>query len=185
MITRMDYQKGVDLAIQALQSIHDQPWQAIILGTGNPVLEQTAFQLHLQFPQRVRSVLRFDPGLSRQIYAAADLLLIPSRYEPCGLTQMIAMKYGTIPLGRATGGLKDTIIDNQDPSTWCGFLFDKPTPEDLAQTLLRAIEAYRNSNLWQKMQLNAMNQDFSWKRSAAKYFHLYQEIYDRYHDQAE
>ncbi|MGB9586403.1 MAG: glycosyltransferase, partial [Anaerolineales bacterium] len=128
-------------------------------------------------------VIRFDPTLSRQIYGAADLLLIPSRYEPCGLTQMIAMKYGTLPLGRATGGLKDTIMDVHDPSHSCGFLFNNPTPDELAETLIRAIKTYQQPNEWHTMQINAMKQDFSWKRSALKYFNLYKEIYQRYHPQ--
>lgn len=185
MITRMDYQKGVDLALQALRIILDQPWVAFILGTGSPVLEQAAFKLHRDLPERVRTEIRFDPTLSRQIYAAADLLLIPSRYEPCGLTQMIAMKYGTLPLGRATGGLKDTIVDTSDPSTSCGFLFINPTPGELAETLIRAIKTYQQPKEWQSMQINAMKQDFSWKRSALKYFNLYKEIFQRYHPQAE
>lgn len=184
MITRMDYQKGVDIALQALRKIVDQPWAAFILGTGSPVLEQAAFQLQRDLPERVRAVIRFDPTLSRQIYAAADLLLIPSRYEPCGLTQMIAMKYGTLPLGRATGGLKDTIIDTLDPSQSCGFLFDNPAPDELAETLIRAIKTYQQPDEWKTMQINAMKQDFSWKRSALKYFNLYKEIYQRYHPQA-
>lgn len=181
MITRMDYQKGVDLALKALRSISDQSWLAIILGTGSPVLEQAVIQLHHELPGKVQAVIRFDPTLSRQIYAAADLLLIPSRYEPCGLTQMIAMKYGTLPLGRSTGGLKDTIVDNHDPSTSCGFLFENPSPDELAEALIRAIKTYQDKKAWQSMQINAMKQDFSWNRSALKYYKLYKEIFQHHH----
>jgi len=110
MINRMDQQKGVDLLPDALRQIQDLEWQAIILGTGDPTLEDAARQLDREFPQ-IRSVLKFDGGLARRIYGGIGLILIPSRYEPCGLTQMIGMRYGCVPLGRATGGLKDTIVD--------------------------------------------------------------------------
>ncbi|MGB9673807.1 MAG: glycogen synthase [Anaerolineales bacterium] len=183
MITRMDYQKGVDLALNALDSISNQPWAAFILGTGSPVLEKAVSQLEQKLTHKVKAVIRFDPSLSRKIYAAADLLLIPSRYEPCGLTQMIAMKYGTLPLGRATGGLKDTITDNHDPAKSCGFLFDKADSNELAQTILRAMSVYQDEDAWQTMQINAMQQDFSWSRSAIKYYNLYKEIQARYQPQ--
>ncbi len=176
MITRLDYQKGIDIAINALRSLKDQPWQAVILGTGNPALEQAVYQLQLEFPERYQAILRFDPQLSHRLYAAADLLLVPSRYEPCGLAQMIAMRYGTLPVGRATGGLRDTIKDSGDPSTSTGFLFHEPNSEALEQTLRRAIQLFPNRRMWRKMQRNGMLQDFSWARSAKQYLNVYQEV---------
>ncbi len=176
MVTRLDYQKGIDIAIAALRHLRDLTWQAIILGTGNPALEQAVYQLQLEIPDRLRAILRYDPNLSHRLYAAADLLLIPSRYEPCGLAQMIAMRYGTLPVGRATGGLRDTIVDDNNPYTSTGFLFQNPQSEELAATLRRAIQVFPNRRAWRAMQRNAMNQDFSWTRSAREYLRVYQEV---------
>ena len=110
MINRMDFQKGVDLVPAALEMITDLDYQAVILGTGDKDLEEAAQKLD-QDHARIRSVLKFDGSLARRIYGGSDMIMIPSRYEPCGLTQMIGMRYGCVPLARATGGLKDTIID--------------------------------------------------------------------------
>ncbi len=177
MINRLDHQKGVDLVPEALRLVHDLEWQAVILGTGDPSLEDAARRLDQEFPQ-VRTVLRYDGGLARRIYAGSDLILIPSRYEPCGLTQMIAMRYGCVPLARATGGLKDTIIDylfgKAGQST--GFLFEESTSQALADTIRRAIMVYKDQRRWQGLQRRGMRKDFSWERSAKKYLELYQEL---------
>ena len=125
MITRMDPQKGVDIALNGLHRVVDQSWQAIILGTGIPHLESAVRSLQDEFPDRVCAELRYDANLSREIYAGADILLMPSRYEPCGLAQLIAMRYGCVPLGRATGGLNDTIRVYTDAVSGTGFLFDE------------------------------------------------------------
>ena len=179
IISRMDPQKGVDLVPPALRQLAQEAWQIIILGTGDPAVEAAARGLHAEYPQRTRAVIRFDAGLSRRIYAGADILLIPSRYEPCGLTQMIAMRYGCIPLGRDTGGLSDTIIDIQKSSQGNGFLFHKASPAALAATLRRALNAYRDRTAWVAMQKRAMEQDFSWERSARQYVQLYSRLANR------
>jgi starch synthase len=171
MVTRMDQQKGVDIALNALRLVTDRPWQAILLGTGNRQLEEAARALEADFHHRVASILRFDAKLSRQIYGAADLFLMPSRYEPCGLAQMIAMRYGAIPLARATGGLRDTIADSRS-----GFLFTQASPTMMAASLRRAFNAYEQPEEWQEMQRTAMAQDFSWQTSAQQYAELYQSI---------
>lgn len=176
IVTRMDYQKGIDIAIAALRQLKDLHWQAVILGSGNPALEQAVYHLQLEIPDRLRAVLRYDPNLSHRLYAAADMLLIPSRYEPCGLAQMIAMRYGTLPIGRATGGLQDTIADDGNPYTSTGFLFQNPQSEELETTLRRAIQLFSNRRAWRAMQRNAMEQDFSWTRSAKEYLRIYQEV---------
>ncbi len=176
MVNRMDYQKGVDLVPNALRQIANQPWQAIILGTGDPALEAAARRLESEFPNRVRAAIRFDAALSRRIYGGADALLIPSRYEPCGLTQMIAMRYGCIPVARATGGLADTIIDRQPESGNTGYLFDAATPEALAAALSRVLERFSLQKDWEVIQRNGMRQDFSWERSAKMYLQEYQEV---------
>jgi starch synthase len=177
MINRMDHQKGVDLVPDALRAVQDLVWQAVILGTGDHALEEDARQLDQELHQ-VRSVIRYDGGLARRIYAGADLILIPSRYEPCGLTQMIAMRYGCVPLARATGGLRDTIEDyhhgKRPQST--GFLFDEASPWDLAECLKRALGVYKDKRRWRGLQRRGMKQDFSWQNSAETYLELYEEL---------
>ena len=177
MITRLDPQKGVDLALEALRQITDSPWQLILLGTGTQVLEDSARKLEVDFPGRVRSIIQFDPSLSRRMYGGGDIILIPSRYEPCGLTQMIAMRYGCVPVGRATGGLKDTIHDSGvtlDPLVPDnGFLFTNSNANDLATVIRRALQVYSDQNEWRKLQINGMGQDFSWEKSAKQYYELY------------
>ncbi len=117
MVTRLDYQKGVDLVPKALRRINEIPelvnrkWQLVLLGTGDPKLESEVRQLESEFRGQVKVAIQYNAALSYRIFSGSDMLLIPSRYEPCGLTQMIAMRYGCIPIGRATGGLSDTIGD--------------------------------------------------------------------------
>jgi starch synthase len=173
LISRMDRQKGVDLAVDALAQITDLPWQALLLGTGDPGLEEQALGLQFELPGRVKAVIRFDAALSRRMYAGGDVLLMPSRYEPCGLAQMMAMRYGCLPVARATGGLRDTISDLPDPAESSGFLFEGATAEALAATLRRSLAAYRDPVGWAARQAFAMRQDFSWQRSAQAYMQLY------------
>lgn len=173
MVTRMDQQKGVDLAISALRMIADSSWQAILLGTGDPVIESACRSLEVEMPSKVRSVIRFDLNLSKRMYAGGDIILIPSRYEPCGLTQMIAMRYGCVPLARSTGGLKDTIIDQENSHQNNGYLFSEPIPEIMAQTLIRAISDYKDRQKWQIIQSNGLHTDFSWEKSAIEYAQIY------------
>jgi starch synthase len=172
MVTRLDPQKGVDLALEALEIISNAPWQFILLGTGEPALEESARRFAELHRGRVRLVQRFDAALARRVYGGADMLLVPSRYEPCGLAQMIAMRYGCIPIVRATGGLKDTVLDD-DAGKGTGFIFQEPTPAGLARAIQRAISAYSDRNRWRELQRRAMGVDFSWRRSAEKYAALY------------
>jgi starch synthase len=179
MVNRMDFQKGVDLVPQALFRLPlllrepVSPWQLVVLGTGDPKIEHEIHRLELDFPGRVRVITRFDARLSRLIYGGADLILIPSRYEPCGLTQMIAMRYGCVPLARATGGLTDTINDYNKSKDSTGFLFDEPSPEALMGALIRAMRVFKHSQDWRSLQVRGMAQDFSWDRSAREYAKLY------------
>jgi starch synthase len=172
----MDQQKGIDLAFSALRSNLDVPWQAVILGSGDPALEESARSFETEFPQRIRAKITFDSALSHRMYAGSDMLLMPSRYEPCGLSQMIAMRYGTIPVARATGGLKDTIIDATQNISGNGFLFENADAVQTARTLRTAIETFRKKNRWRELMVNAMKSDFSWRESAIKYISLYQEL---------
>lgn len=182
MVNRMDYQKGMDLVPEALIDLSRRSrklasdWQIVILGTGDAEIEAHTKRLETRFPSRVRVVTRFDPGLSRMIFGGADLIIIPSRYEPCGLTQMIAMRYGCVPLGRSTGGLKDTIIDYDTTEESTGFLFEEAAPQSLMDGMIRAFKAHRDRKAWRELQQRGMAQDFSWNRSAAQYLKLYQEV---------
>jgi starch synthase len=172
-IGRMDIQKGVDLMFEALPGLSDQPWQTIIIGSGSEELETKCRDLEARFPDRVRAVIRYDAALSHRLYAGADAIVIPSRYEPCGLVQMIAMRYGCVPIASAVGGLVDTIIDHPNKESSTGFLFKPPIVSSLKTALSRAITAYSNHAEWRRIQLNGMKKDFSWNNSAKDYAQLY------------
>jgi starch synthase len=179
-IGRLNHQKGVDLALDALHRLVDYPWQVIFLGTGVPELEDAIRLLQRKYPERVRAVIRFDAALSHRMYAGADALLVPSRYEPCGLVQMIAMRYGCVPIARATGGLKDTVFENPGNQA-NGFLFNEPRPDTLAEAIRRAINTFAYRPRWQELQHQGMQQDFSWERSAREYESLYQKLMKERH----
>lgn len=180
MVTRMDPQKGVDLAVVALrmllQSSHPfaSQLQAVFLGTGNPVLESLIRQLERDYPTQVRAHIVYSELFSRYIYAGADILLMPSRYEPCGLSQMIAMHYGCVPVARATGGLSDTIQEISSSNQGTGFLFKDVNAKELAQAILRALAVYtQDPHTWQELQMRGMQHDFSWAKSAQEYLKQY------------
>ncbi|NLG73517.1 MAG: glycogen synthase [Chloroflexi bacterium] len=176
IISRMDKQKGIDLVPDALRHIAGQRWQAVILGTGDPVLEAAVRGLENNLPDQVRVAVRFDAALSRRMYGAADIILIPSRYEPCGLNQMIGMRYGVVPVARATGGLKDTIQDYDLSEESTGFLFDKESASALSEAIRRALAVYENRDAWTQLQQRCMQQDFSWDRFARQYLTLYRSL---------
>jgi len=113
MVSRMDQAKGIDIALKGLKMLRKQNWQLVVLGAGDAKLEVMARKLQEELPDRVRVETRYDAKLARQIYGGADILLMPSRYEPCGISQMIAMRYGCVPLVRAVGGLRDTVTDGE------------------------------------------------------------------------
>ena len=176
LISRMDTQKGIDIAIEALKLTKNLPWQAILLGSGDIKLEQLCQSLEDQLPDKVRARVSFDPKLSHRMYAGGDMLLMPSRYEPCGLTQMIAMRYGCIPVARATGGLKDSIIDNEKSLERTGFLFETADPQAFAKSLTTALVCFDKNSEWIEIQQRAMQTDFSWAHSAVKYSRLYNRL---------
>ncbi len=171
MIGRVDPQKGVDIALQALRQMLDQHWQFILLGSSDPALEEAARRLQVDYPERVRALIRFDAKLSRLIYGGADMFLMPSRYEPCGLAQMIAMRYGCVPVVHATGGLKDTVQEGKT-----GFLFQAAEVDSLMETLRRALPVYASPERWAHFQRSGMQTDFSWPRSAAQYGIIYRSL---------
>ncbi|MEZ0394926.1 MAG: glycogen/starch synthase [Anaerolineales bacterium] len=171
VVGRVDEQKGLDLILQALPRLADRPWQFVLLGTGDPNLEAAIRSLQARYPERVQAVLRYDAALGHLIYGGADMLLMPSRYEPCGLAQMIAMRYGCIPIVRATGGLKDTVQEGKT-----GFVFTRPEADSLLEAVQRALSVYASAEKWRRFQRNAMKQDFSWTRSARQYSLLYRSL---------
>lgn len=171
IISRMDVQKGVDLAFTAIKNLKNVDYQLVILGTGDPKLEEAARSLHEAYPDKVKVELRFDANLARQIYAGSDMILMPSRYEPCGLAQMIAMRYGCVPVVRAVGGLKDTV--KQDET---GFTFEKAHHMSLVSAIKTGIKTYSDRQQWRKLQEAGMSKDFSWEASAREYLKLYQSL---------
>jgi starch synthase len=171
MIGRIDHQKGVDIIPEVLRQATESPWQFILLGSGDPGLENEMRALQMEFPERVRAVIRFDAQLSRLIYGGSDMLLMPSRYEPCGLAQMIAMRYGCVPVVRATGGLKDTVQQGKT-----GFLFQAEEVASMLEALKLALSTYASQGKWNGLQRNGMAEDFSWSRSAVQYAELYRSL---------
>ncbi len=177
VISRLDPQKGVDLIPQALDLLEGLSWQAVLLGAGDPQIAAAWQALARRFPDRVRVTLGYDAGLARRIYAGADMLLIPSRYEPCGLVQMMAMRYGCVPVARETGGLADTVWDyDLAPRRSTGFLFPEATARSLAFAVRRALAVFARPRQWQALQRRGMKRDFSWHASARAYRRLYQQV---------
>jgi starch synthase len=171
MVSRMDVQKGVDMVFAALKMMKRSKWQAVILGTGDPKLEAAAMKLQEAYPDRIKVETRYDAGLARQIYAGSDMFLMPSRYEPCGLSQMIAMRYGCVPVVRAAGGLNDTVVHGKT-----GFVFEKAHHMSLVAAIKSAFKVYADCEKWRGIQRAGMTQDFSWENSAKKYLELYQSL---------
>ncbi|TFH35373.1 MAG: glycosyltransferase, partial [Anaerolineales bacterium] len=182
MVARFDPQKGLDLVWPALEGLSSSGWQFVLLGTGDPALEQLSQAYAEKMSGQVRVVLQFASSLARRIYAGSDMLLVPSRYEPCGLTQMIAMRYGCVPIVRATGGLLDTVIDLDPSGEGTGFVFQDASIEALQSAIGRALDVYVQPERWARLQQSGMRQDFSWTRSAGEYMKLYQTIRQRHAD---
>jgi starch synthase len=156
-------------------------FSSLALGTGEEGLSAQLVQIAEDFPDKARAYITYDPAIAQRIYAGADTFLMPSRYEPCGIGQMLAMRYGALPIVRETGGLADTVenYDDQDGGVGTGFMFLWEEPSALINTIRWALDTYNDKpDAWQAMQVRAMQQDFSWKRSASVYRDLYQEILD-------
>ena len=171
MVTRMDVQKGVDIALKGLRMLGKQNWQLVLLGAGDPRLEAMAKKLQAELPDRARVETRYDAKLARQIYAGADVFLMPSRYEPCGISQMISMRYGCLPLVRAVGGLHDTVTDGET-----GFAFTDEKVKSFNDSVRQALTVYPDRVSWETMQRAGMALDFSWPLSARKYLELYKKL---------
>ena len=177
IVSRLTAQKGLDLVLEVAPRIIKRGGQLAILGNGNIDLQQQFLALAKTNPRVVHIETGYDEALAHLIEAGADSFLMPSRFEPCGLNQMYSMHYGTPPIVRATGGLNDTVSD-ANPRTienggGTGFVFAESSVEDFWDAIQRAFNVYGNKALWQRLQQNGMNQDFSWQRSAREYFALY------------
>lgn len=175
MVTRLTRQKGMDLVMYALDRILSGGVQVAVLGTGDRDYEDGLRYFQDKYPGTMAARIEFDPALSQRMYAAADMFLMPSKFEPCGLSQIIAMRYGTLPIVRETGGLKDTVIPyNEFTGEGTGFSFSNFNGDEMGDAVFRAARLFwDNREAWNKLVTQAMSQDFSWTRSADKYLDLY------------
>lgn len=175
MVTRLTRQKGMDLVMYALDRILSGGVQVAVLGTGDRDYEDGLRYFQDKYPGTMAARIEFDPALSQRMYAAADMFLMPSKFEPCGLSQIIAMRYGTLPIVRETGGLKDTVIPyNEFTGEGTGFSFSNFNGDEMGNAVFRAARLFwDNRDAWNQLVTQAMSQDFSWTRSADKYLDLY------------
>ena len=167
VVSRLAHQKGIDVVLAAVPELLDAGANLFVLGDGDRALEAQFEELARRFPQRIKAVIGFDDGLARNLYAGSDFFLMPSRYEPCGLGQMIAQRYGTPPVVRITGGLRDTVRDGET-----GFCFNSPNVADLSEAVRRAIAVWRGSD-WDALRRRSMALDWSWRSSAVQYEDVY------------
>ncbi|BDG37222.1 glycogen synthase GlgA [Saccharococcus caldoxylosilyticus] len=180
MVTRLATQKGLDLVKCVFHEIMAENVQFILLGTGDWHFEQFFSQMAAAYPDKVKAYIGFNEPLAHQIYAGADLFLMPSLFEPCGLSQMIALRYGTIPIVRETGGLNDTVQSyNEFTGEGNGFSFTNFNAHDMLYTIRRALSFYNDKTIWEKLMKEAMSRDYSWAQSAAKYNEVYMDLVNR------
>ncbi len=170
-IGRMAWQKGIDILIKALKTMKVSEFNLIFLGSGTPSIERSVLRIAKNFPSNIKAIVSYNEEMAHKIYAGADFIIIPSHYEPCGLIQMVAMKYGTIPIAAATGGLADSIQDAEN-----GILFKKNSASALIKSIREALRIYENPNHFKFMIMRAMKTDFSWDKSAILYKKMYEDI---------
>ena len=178
MITRLTSHKGLDLVTAVIDELLCDDVQFVLLGTGDPGFENFFRRLEEKYPDKVKAIIAYDKALSKKIYAASDMFLMPSKSEPCGLAQMIASKYGTVPIVRETGGLFDTIkYYNDETEEGNGFTFARYNAHDMLYTIRKAIGLYRNhKDKWKLLATKVMKTNFSWHVSAKSYIELYKEV---------
>lgn len=175
IVSRFAAQKGFDLISQVMDRLAREDMIVVALGAGDKEYQDMFLRLHKQYPQKIAVKVAYDNGLAHKIEAGSDMFLMPSRYEPCGLNQIYSLKYGTVPVVRATGGLDDT-IENWDLRTGrgTGFKFSEYTGEALLDTVKLALKAYQDHEAWQRLMRNGMSKDFSWNASAREYVRVYE-----------
>ena len=181
IISRLYWQKGIDILIQSLPELLQLDLQMIILGSGDPKYETQLKEISSLFPKKIRTVLGYNTELSHQIIAGSDFTLMPSRYEPCGLTQLYAFAYGTIPIVRKVGGLADSVTnitsDNIRNKCATGITFRALTPKSIIRSVKNAIDLFQNKDILSSIRINGMKQDFSWDKQAKLYLKLYDNLF--------
>ncbi len=178
IVSRLTYQKGFHLLLEEMENLMQFDVQLVVIGTGDPNFENQFRYFGEQYPEKTSINIAFDLSLAQKVYAGVDMFLMPSAFEPCGLSQMISMRYGTLPIVHEIGGLKDT-VEPYNPITnkGTGFGFDNFQPFYLMNVLKQAIELYQNhSEIWQELMQQAMAKDFSWNESSQQYLALYQQL---------
>lgn len=182
VVSRLTHQKGLDMLIEIVDPLLTAGCQLVVLGSGEPAMEQQYLTLMQQYPGQVAVTIGYNEPLSHRIMAGADIFVMPSRFEPCGLNQMYGLRYGTIPVVANTGGLADSVhggtigADGKLPKTMTGLVMADNHPSTLLVTLQQAIQIYANSRQWKQLQTQAMQQDVSWQTSAKHYLSLYQNV---------
>lgn len=174
VVSRLTEQKGLDLILSAIPSMLEKGVRLIVLGSGDKALEEAYNELQRQYPHQVSIRIGYDEAYSHRLQAGIDSLLIPSRFEPCGLTQLYALKYGTLPLVRKTGGLADTVFEQGDLHN--GFVFDHADANSLYEAMERCLACFDDINAWQQKQKNAMSYDFSWEKTTEEWTQLYRNL---------
>ena len=178
IVTRFVSHKGIDLIRYVFEDILNLGYKFVILGSGEKIYEDFFSEMQWRYPDKVSVTLGFQPDLARKIYAGADMFLMPSQSEPCGLAQMISMRYGTIPIVRETGGLRDSVKDNGNHDGY-GYSFRTYNAHDMLNACERAKQCYDDADAWKALVIRAMRQDYSWNASALKYIDLYRELCGR------
>lgn len=180
MVSRLSGQKGVDLFAALLPALMEADAQVVLLGTGEAIYQETFRSAAEERPERVKVFFTYDFELAHKIFAGADMMVVPSRYEPCGLNQLYSLKYGTVPVVRATGGLIDTVEEfNPEADSGTGFRFEQPEASQLEAALGRALALFREDrDAWTRLMVRGMECDFSWTRSATAYLRLYERALD-------
>jgi len=180
VVSRFTHQKGLDLLLEIAPLLTELPVQLAMLGSGDAQMQKTARDLWRLYPGKIGAVIGFSEELSHQIEAGADMFVMPSRFEPCGLNQLYSQRYGTPPIVHATGGLADSVVDctaeTLQDGTASGFAFSGMTAENLFATIQRAVGLYHDQSKWKALCKNCMAKDFSWKRSAEAYRAVYLKV---------
>jgi len=177
IVSRLVDQKGFDLIAHVLDEMLQMDIQLIVLGTGERVYEDMFRRAEAKYPGKVSANIKYDGTLAQRIYAGSDMFLMPSLYEPCGLSQLFSMRYGTLPIVRETGGLNDTVDSyNEYTGEGTGFSFSAYNAHDMLYTVQKAVSLYRQRDVWEKIIRQAMKKDFSWRKSAEEYLKLYRKL---------
>ena len=185
-VSRLVEQKGLDLIVSVIHELINLELQFVVLGTGEQHYEELLMKTSREYPNRFRAIIDFDEGLAQRIYAGSDMLLMPSRFEPCGLTQMIAQRYGSIPIVRATGGLQDTVCDyDRSDLRPNGFVFGRYNGFAMIEAVKRSLRIYQDPMTWQALVRQAVNSVRSWEDSAKEYELIYDQVRARYDSEGE